>query len=121
MKRIAHIVNGFIANVSLADDDAELQPGTMLEADAIAQGYLPKPVSNVKTWPNVQAFMVEFTMPEKAAIELSVDGTIAALRLELTTWQSAVHADDARVIAGFEKLQELGILSAERVAAILSQ
>lgn len=39
MKRIAHIKDGSITNISLSDDDAELKPGTMLEADAIAQGF----------------------------------------------------------------------------------
>jgi hypothetical protein len=44
MIRIAHIENGYIVNVSLAREDAELAPGTMLESDAIAQGiprYVP--------------------------------------------------------------------------------
>lgn len=39
MKRIAHIQDGHIANVSLARDDAELQPGQMIEAEALAAGY----------------------------------------------------------------------------------
>lgn len=119
MKRIAHIQNGFIVNVSLAKDDAELKPGTMLESDAIAQGFTWQPASNVKIWTNVQAFMAEFTMPEKAQIALSMDPTVAALRLELTTWLSDVHSDDPRVVAGLDKLAELGILTTERKNTIL--
>lgn len=44
MKRIAHIKDGQIVNVSLGRDDAELAPGTMLEADALAAGmtYAPR-------------------------------------------------------------------------------
>ena len=72
-----------------------------------------------KIWPNVQAFMAAFTMPEKAQIALSTDPTIAALRLELTTWLSDVHSDDSRVVLGLDKLVELGILTTERKNAIL--
>jgi len=120
MKRIAHISNGYITNVSLATDDAELNPGTMLEAEALAQGLTWAPVATAPIWPNVQSFMAAFTMPEKAAIELSTDATIAALRLELTTWLTEVHPTDPRVIAGLDKLVELGILTSERRSEILA-
>lgn len=120
MKRIAHIEDGYIVNVSLAKDDAELQPGTMLESDAIAQGLTWRPVTEAKRWQNVQEFMTEFTMPEKAQIALSFDPTIAALRLELTTWLSGVHADDPRVVTGIDKIVELGIITPERKNTILS-
>lgn len=120
MKRIAHIEDGYIVNVSLAKDDAELKPGTMLESDAIAQGYSWRPITEAKRWQNVQEFMTEFTMPEKGAIALSMDPTVAALRLELTTWLSDVHSNDSRVVAGLDKLVELGILTTERKNAILS-
>jgi hypothetical protein len=53
-------------------------------------------------------------MAEKAAIALRVDPTIAALRLELSTWLSEVHADDARVVLGLDKLVELGIITQAR-------
>lgn len=72
-----------------------------------------------KTWPSVQDFLAEFTMPEKAAIELSTDATIAALRFELSAWQSSVHADDPRVTAGVSRLVELGILTTARQQQIL--
>lgn len=120
MKRIAHIEDGYIVNVSLAKDEAELKPGTMLEADAIAQGLTWKPVVEAKRWTNVQEFMGEFTMQEKAAIALSMDPTIAAMRLELTTWLSEVHADDFRVVAGINRIVELGIITPERKNTILS-
>lgn len=120
MKRIAHISNGHISNVSLAPDDAELKPGTMLESDALAQGLTWAPDAAAPIWLNVQAFMAAFTMPEKAAIELSTDATIAALRLELTTWLTEVHPTDPRVIAGLAKLVELGVISVERRSEILA-
>lgn len=72
-----------------------------------------------KVWMNAQQFMAAFTMQEKTAVALSSDPTLAALRLELSTWLSPVHADDARVTAGLNKLVELGILSAERKTEIL--
>lgn len=45
MKRIAHIENNYIVNVSVAEDDYVLaNDGTqMLESDALAQGYVWKP------------------------------------------------------------------------------
>lgn len=74
----------------------------------------------VKTWPNVQQFMAEFTMAEKAQIGLSTDMTIAALRIELTTWLSTVESNDARVVTGLDKLVELAIISEARKAEILT-
>ena len=59
-------------------------------------------------------------MPEKAQISLSIDQTVAALRLELTTWFSEVHGNDPRVIDGINKLVELGILTEQRKQEILS-
>lgn len=121
MKRIAHIKDGYIVNVSLAKDEAELEPATMLESDAIAAGYTWEPVPvPPPQWENVQAFMAAFTMPEKAQISLSTDLTIAALRLELTTWFSEVYGNDPRVVAGLDKLVELGILTSERRSEILA-
>ncbi len=67
-----------------------------------------------KTWQNVQQFMAEFTMPEKAQIALSTDPTVAAFRFELTTWLAGVYANDPRVISGLDKLVELGILTNSR-------
>lgn len=119
MKRIAHIEDGYIVNVSLAKDEAELNPGTMLESDALAQGLIWKPALAVRHWINVQEFMGEFTMQEKGAIALSMDPTIAALRLELTTWFSEVHSNDPRVLIGLAKLQELGIIDEFRKNSIL--
>ena len=43
MKRVAHIEGNWIVNVSLARDDAELLPGQMLEAEALAAGYTRAP------------------------------------------------------------------------------
>lgn len=74
----------------------------------------------VKKWLNVEDFMAEFTMPEKAQIALSEDPTIATLRFELTTWLSAVHADDPRVVMGLNKLVELDIISEQRKTEITS-
>ena len=39
MKRIAHIEENLIVNVSLAEDDEPLAPGTMLESEALAAGF----------------------------------------------------------------------------------
>jgi hypothetical protein len=79
------------------------------------------PVPNFKIWANVQEFMAEFTMPEKAAIALSIDPTIAGLRLELSTWLSEVYSNDARVIAGLDKLVELEIITETRRIEIITK
>lgn len=73
-----------------------------------------------KVWPHVQAFMAEFTMGELAAISLSVDPTIAALRMVLMTWLGEVHSDDPRVSTGLARLVELGIITEPRKQTILS-
>ena len=86
-------------------------------AETVTYGYqindLPPP-PDYKIWSNAQAFMAEFTMGEKGGIALSTDPTIAALRLELSTWFSEVHSNDPRVIAGLDKLVELSILTETR-------
>lgn len=74
----------------------------------------------VKIWANAQAFMAEFTMEEKGGIALSTDPTIAALRLELSTWFSEVHSNDPRVIAGLDKLVELDIITEARKEEIIT-
>jgi hypothetical protein len=43
MKRIAHIADGFIANISILPDNFELPVDTMLESDALEQGYTRRP------------------------------------------------------------------------------
>lgn len=121
MKRIAHLTNGVITNVSLAEDEAELEPGQMPEAEALAAGYsYASAPPQVKTWPGIETFMAEFTLEEKGAIGLSQDPTIAALRVEVSSWESAVHADDPRVITGLARLVELGIITEARQQGILA-
>jgi hypothetical protein len=71
-------------------------------------------------WDNVQEFMATLTMEEKAKIALSTDPTIAALRLELSTWLSSVHPADARVQAGLDRLVQCFIITADRKAEILN-
>jgi len=73
-----------------------------------------------KRWPDVEHFLMEFTMEEMALIGLSTDPTVAALRFLLSGWRSAVHANDPRVIQGLTALVNLAILTEERQAQILS-
>lgn len=83
--------------------------------------WIPSPPApDYKIWPNVQAFMTEFTMEEKAVVAISTDPVIAALRLELTTWMSDVYGNDPRVSMGLNRLVELGILSPPRKSEILA-
>jgi hypothetical protein len=83
-------------------------------AKTVTRGWQINALPDFKVWSNVQEFMTEFSMPEKAAMALSIDPTIAALRLELSTWLSEVHSNDARVVAGLDKLVELEIITETR-------
>jgi hypothetical protein len=73
-----------------------------------------------KRWPDAEAFVAEFTLPEMAAIGLSTDPTIAALRFLLSSWRSQVISDDPRVQAGMDALVQTGILTEDRRVEILS-
>lgn len=101
---------GWVKAPSKPADDATWQDGAWV---------LPPPPPDYKIWLNVQAFMAEFTMQEKAAIALSVDPTVAALRLELTTWLSSVSSNSPHVQTGLDKLVELQILTPQRKTEIL--
>lgn len=74
-----------------------------------------------KTWPNAAMFLAEFTMPELAAIELSLDSTIAALRILLAAWPSDIYSDDPRIIAGLYALVSAGIITEARRVEIVAK
>jgi hypothetical protein len=77
-------------------------------------------VGHRKTWPNSAAFLGEFSMPELAAIELSADPTIAALRLVLAAWTADVWSDDERIQLGMAALVDAEIIDQERADEILA-
>jgi hypothetical protein len=85
------------------------------------QWVLPPPPPDYKVWQNVEYFLSEFTMEEMAAIALSTDPTIAALRLLLSGWFSEVRSNDPRVMTGLNALESNGVLTAERISVILSK
>jgi hypothetical protein len=93
-----------------------------VERDWTIRDLTPEEIAarNRKVWPNAQAFLTEFTFPEMAAISLSADPTIAALRLLLSAWAGEVYSDDERVQTGLDALVSLGIISNERRAEILA-
>lgn len=72
-----------------------------------------------KVWPTSARYLVEFNLAEMAAISLSTDPTIAALRLLLASWDGEVWSDDPRVVAGLDALESNGIIDAARRAEIL--
>lgn len=123
MLRIAHITNGQITNVSNANDDWTVpEDGSqMLESDAIAAGMKwVTPVAPDPVWPNAQAFMAAFTMQEMAAIALSQDFTIAALRFQLSTWFSTVNPAHELVQTGLNQLVTIGIITEARKDEIIT-
>jgi hypothetical protein len=74
-----------------------------------------------KIWPNAALFLSEFTMPELAAISLSLDPTIAALRLLLASWPADIYSDDPRIVGGLSALVAAGIILEARRAEILAK
>ena len=74
-----------------------------------------------KTWPNAAMFLAEFSMPELASIELSLDPTIAALRLLLASWPADIYSDDTRIIGGISALVAAGIIDEARRAEIVAK
>jgi hypothetical protein len=103
--------------------DDGLPPPTQEELDATredAQAEWDRQQNPPKSWPDVEAFISEFTMEEMAKIGLSTDPTIAALRFLLSGWRSQVLSDDPRVVQGLTALVNLSILTDERKAHILT-
>jgi hypothetical protein len=84
----------------------------------VTRGWQIIDLPDYKIWANAQDFMAEFTTPEKADIAMSIDPTIATLRLELSTWFSEVYSNDYRVVSGLNKLVQLGIISEARKVEI---
>ena len=74
-----------------------------------------------KIWPNAATFLGEFTLPELAAIELSLDPTIAALRLLLASWPADVWSDDPRIVMGLDALESAGIITEARRGEIVAK
>jgi hypothetical protein len=74
-----------------------------------------------KIWPDAATFLGEFTMSELAAIELSTDHTIAALRLLLASWPADIYSDDPRIIGGLSALVAAGIITEARRGEILAK
>lgn len=72
-------------------------------------------------WPNIQVFTDTFTVSEIAAVSLSTDPTIAALRFTLSTRLGRVEVADERVQLGLKRMVELGMISAARKAEIEAQ
>jgi hypothetical protein len=66
-------------------------------------------------------FIQEFTLAEMAAISLSQDTTVAALRLLLSTWSGEVWSDDPRVQSGLFALIDSGIINEARRDEILAK
>jgi hypothetical protein len=96
-------------------------PGTQQAPQWIDGQWIIEPLEILsKRWPDAEAFVAEFTLPEMAAIGLSTDPIIAALRFLLSSWRSQVISDDPRVQAGMDALVQTGVLTEDRRVEILS-
>jgi hypothetical protein len=74
-----------------------------------------------KIWDNASLFIQEFSLEEMAAISLSSEPTIAALRLLLSTWFGEVWSDDPRVTSGLNALISSEIINENRKNEILAK
>jgi hypothetical protein len=79
----------------------------------------PPEVPGRKTWPNAAAFLGEFSLPELAAISLSTDPTVAALRILLLAWPADVWSDDPRIQMGLDALVSAGVIDVDRIEEIV--
>jgi hypothetical protein len=73
-----------------------------------------------KIWKSSGEFLQEFSMPQLAAISLSVDPTVAALRLILLSWTGELWSDDPRVTHGLDSLVSSGIITSDDRAGIVT-
>lgn len=97
--------------------DAEIEAAhdqalALHEADMLSR-------QQIKEWASVEAFVEEFSLSECAAVEMSANPQIAALRFKLKTWQSPVHANHPLVQDGMAALVAEGIITEERKNTIL--
>ena len=88
---------------------------------SLANGNWIPPISTRKTWDTSTDFIEEFTLSELAAVQLSTNPTIAALRLILSAWSKPVWSDDPRIQLGLATMVSEALITAERSAEILSQ
>jgi hypothetical protein len=128
MKRIAHIQEGHIVNVSLGADDAELLADQMLESDALMQGLTWEPrtpdeiaAATRKAWPTVADFWAEFTSAEQLAIMDSAAPSLRLLLEALRMWRGEVWSDDARVTSGLDALTTAQVITDNRRKEIIAK
>ena len=102
-------------------------PDAVIDGQFVKGRYTVEPLTSDelaaiarKTWENAAAFLDEFELTELAAISLSSDPTVAALRLLLASWPKDVWSDDPRIVMGLAKLVEVGIIDETRKTAILA-
>jgi hypothetical protein len=74
-----------------------------------------------KTWMTSADFIAEFTLDELAAVQLSTNAIIAALRLILAAWSKPVWSDDPRIQLGLSTMVSENLITAERSAEILAK
>lgn len=132
MKHVELNNDGVVATVRTAPYPNAENPITTEAPDTVECGWTyadgvwtePSELIAARTrmvWSNASAFLAEFTMAELAAVQLSTDPTLAALRLILAAWVGEVYSDDARVQAGVAAIAGLEIITQERADAILTK
>ncbi len=112
---IRQVINREVVEITGEDRRAIFEATYDENAPLIAQ---QEALATRKIWPNAAAFLGEFIMPELAAISLSTDPTVAALRLLLASWPSDVWSDDPRIVGGLAALVDSGITAGTRSAGI---
>lgn len=114
---IRQVINREVVEITGEDRRAIFEATYDENAPLIAQ---QEALAARKIWPNAAAFLGEFIMPELAAISLSTDPTVAALRL-LLAWPADVWSDDPRIVMGLTALVSAGIIDETRKAEIIAK
>ena len=89
-------------------------------SEAPVRTWREQEIEGRKIWENNTLYLQEFMLEEMAAISLSTNPTIAALRLLLASWNGEVWSDDPRVVAGLDAIEAAGIINSERRSEILA-
>lgn len=132
MKHVEISTTGTVVTVRSAPYPSADNPRTIEAPDEVECGWTKvgdnwiEPLESIaargrKAWPTAAAFLNEFSLQERAAVELSANPTIAALRLTLSTWHADVWSDDPRIQLGLATMEAEGIITPERKATILAK
>lgn len=114
---------GWVETTPPDHNDATQHPPTWVDGQWVAADLTADEIAakTRKTWLTSADFIEELTLSELAAVQLSTNPTMAALRLILAAWSKPVWSDDPRIQLGISTMVSEGLITTERSAEILAQ